>query len=555
MAHVTGDTVFIGPERFTPARLAEWNNLKPELFGTTTVTVQGPNGLVPHTVGDMRYTVDGGKPGVRLVAVKDSDAAANAAMDALIRKEAGLGPNDELFTLITYIHPEEHTKSLMEAGSSLLGEMNSTHMGAYRGAGRTTNSPENYHGFSWRVEGYPANVQLMTMDGVDNATFFKNLSQVDTVLNKGVLFPSDYKNDPFLTTDLNTTFMFFRDWVFEKPYLASNEWNTYCAEHKTIVSNIGANLPNNEAAFKKVYGDVEGALLFAAYKKKFKEITGGELVETNFTPLWEKTGLTAAQVRPWKDVEEYKAYQKARFDGSLKAGTYTGFKPAASGEGMVWRPETTADLVKNFVETYASFRDVGALASSAAIMGFKDVVKDRMGITDETFMANAAPILTKLLVAEAMARAPAEPAKFQEWAKMTTGGLYVAFGGNVADLAPGGTPKPQLLGLAQQLMTAAMADQRTIMGGFAVPAGKRNDAAYAWLRGAIKEDLQRAREVMVTDPSKTQMYSPPAVVNRVINGMVETNPHVHFRTIATAVDANDTVSGQAASTPATPTTP
>ena len=114
-------------------------------------------------------------------------------------------------------------------------EGGSTHLGAYIGGGRTTNSPENYHDSSWKVKGYPANVQMILLQGVPQGELNKNMLAADTVLNKGVKFPSDYKNDVLKTADLNTTLHFYRDWIKDEPYLKNDpQWATYCAEHKTI---------------------------------------------------------------------------------------------------------------------------------------------------------------------------------------------------------------------------------------------------------------------------------------------------------------------------------
>lgn len=212
VVHFKGPTTYIGPTRLSAQALAGLKGLKEENFNTTTVNVMGADGQPKaHRVRDAQYDVGDGKVGVRLVSVQDNNPAANAEMDKLVRAELGLTANDPIWALIAYVHPEEHTKSLSEAGSSLMTEMQSTHLGAYIGEGKTTNSPETYHSKTWNVGGYPANVQVMTLDGVPNGTLMRNMMNADSVLNKGVQFPNDYKNDPFLTTDLNTTLMFYRD--------------------------------------------------------------------------------------------------------------------------------------------------------------------------------------------------------------------------------------------------------------------------------------------------------------------------------------------------------
>jgi hypothetical protein len=69
--------------------------------------------------------------------------------------------------------------------------------------------------------------------------------------------------------------------------------------------------------------------------------------------------------------------------------------------------------------------------------------------------------------------------------------------------------------------------------------GKRNDYANGWMRKNIQDELAAARSQMVSDPGKTEYYSPPAVTNRVVNGIVDSNRHVKIRVVATAVDASE----------------
>jgi hypothetical protein len=206
---------------------------------------------------------------------------------------------------------------------------------------------------------------------------------------------------------------------------------------------------------------------------------------------------------------------------------------------MAWKPETTADLVKNFMETYANFKDVGGYASAATIMGFKDVIGPRMGIDDKTYFQTAAPILNKIMVAEALARAPGDAAGLAAWTEKATASLYVAIGGKPGDFGPGATIDAARMGLAKMCMQGVASAGPQITQMATQPADKRVDLAYGWMRGAIQTDLDRARAVAVSDPSKTEMYSPPAVTNRVANGLVESSKFVSIKVIATAVDASE----------------
>lgn len=538
--HAKGPATFEGAKISAAALSGSFGGVSAENFGSTTVKLPGGKEIV---VRDMQYDLGGGKVGMRLVPVKDNDAGASKAMDELLRKEMKLGPNDPIFSLVAYVHPEKHTGSIKEMGDTMLKtEMGNTHLGAYVGGGKTTNSPENYHGKTWEVKGYPANVQVISMAGTSQATLNKNLLAADSVLNAGVKFPPDYKNDPFRTVDVNTTLMFYRDWLKGESYLKDDpSWATYCAEHKTIVTNIGLNVPHNEAAFKEIFGADEGGKLWGTFKEKFKAANGREFTaadETSFEPLWKKEGLKPEQIRP-PTKAQYDAYQAARFDGSLKSGRYSGYEPLPIGRSMAWKPESTADLVKNFAETYAPFKEVGGVVSCASILAFKPVVQERMGMGDEEFMKLAKPLLQEIMAAEAIARAPTDAAKLPEWTQKTTATLYVGLGGKPEDFAPGGTVNPQLMGLAKELMGKVPNGLAQLPRVATMDAGKRNDYANGWMRKNIQDELEAARGAMVSDPKKTEFYSPPAITNRVANGIVDSNRFVNIKVVATAVDASE----------------
>ena len=542
--HFQGPVTFEGATLKASALTGAYRGVDPKKFGTTDVKLPQMDGSTKTVnVRDMHYDLGNGKVGMNIIPVKDNDVAGNKTMDDFLRKKMDLQPGEPIYTMVAYIHPEEHSGDLKQLGTEMVKtEMGATHLGAYLGGGRTTNSPENYHQSSWGVKGYPANVQMISLAGVKQGELNKNMLAADTVLNKGVKFPPDYKNDVMKTVDLNTTLQFYRDWIKDEPYLKTDpQWATYCAEHKTIAANVGLNVPHNVESFKEIFGAAEGAQLFDKFKEKFKAANLREFTtadETHFEPLWKKEGLTAKQIRPLS-LAEHDGYQAARFSGAVANGTYTGPVPLPPGKGMAWRPEATSDLVKNFMETYASFKDVGGYASAATILGFKDIIGPRMGIDDKAYIGTAMPILNKIMVAEAMARAPGDPAALAKWTEQAAAGLYLAFGGKPADLAAGGTVDPAKMGLAKMCLQGVGAAGPQIAQMAAQPAEKRNDLAYGWMRGAVEADLEKARLVAVSDPSKTEMYSPPAITHRVASGIQPGNPFVSIKVIATAVDASE----------------
>lgn len=144
--HRPGASTFEGA-RFNTTALAALNGLKAENYGTTTVQLPQPDGSTKSfTVRDMQYDLGGGKFGARFFTVKDHDPASSATLDGFIRKESGLEPGEPVFTLIAYVHPEEHLATLRSAATQMVKtEMGNTHLGAYIGEGKTTNSPFSYH--------------------------------------------------------------------------------------------------------------------------------------------------------------------------------------------------------------------------------------------------------------------------------------------------------------------------------------------------------------------------------------------------------------------------
>ncbi|MBI5542479.1 MAG: hypothetical protein HY901_01210 [Deltaproteobacteria bacterium] len=543
-----------GPATFTGAKFkpellsGKFENLDPNKLGTTDVLFPQRDGTTKAVnVRDYHYELpeQPGKVGMHLIPV-DNNAEGSAQMDGYLRKQMGLQPNEPIYALIAYIHPEGHSGSLKDlAGSKLKTEMGITHMGAYVGGGVTSNAPESYHSRSWGVEnGYPCTAYQVSLDGVPQAELNKNFRLVDSAQNRQVEFPDDYKNDRLATYNLNSSLMFYRDWIKNEGYLKTeNSWATYCAEHKTNVTNVGINLPHNEASFKEVFGEQEGADLWKSFTEKtYPETHNGEAwkpeFETHFEPLWKQNGLTAAQVRPFTKAE-YDGYEKARFDGSLANGTYTGPKPLAPGVGMAWTPQSTADLVKNFVETYASFNKAGGFASAATVMSFVDTVKGRMGVDAKGFSEVATPILQKMMVAEAISRGVSSPEVLEGFAKEATGTLYVAFGGKAEDLGPGGTINENLMSLAKSSTATLGSSAGNIFQLAQGSDAARKATATNWLHDAIGSDLEKARNTAVSDASKVEFYSPPAVLERVINGMVPADKHVHIRALATAVSVQD----------------
>lgn len=509
-AHFKGTFSMEGPYTIKSSALTDkYRGVKIGNFGTTDV--QLPTGG-SNNVRDMHYKLEDGKVGLRPIPVSDTGKVTapdgtqvdgNVVMDDFLREKMGLGKSDPIFAFIAYLHPEEHNGTLSQLAKEMVKtEGGQTHLGAYIGKGATRNSPETYHNKVWGNAGYPATVQILSMKDTSQKTLNQNAVNALEILNKGVVFPSDYKNDVYKTVNLKETLSFYKGWIEDEARLRNDPaWATYCAEHQTIVANIALNVPHNEAAFQKIWGATEGAELFAKAKAKYRAATGKELKETDFEPLYEKDGIADPK------------------------------NEAAIGKGLAWAPQTTADIVLNFTETYASWPDVGAPASAAMVLGFKDTVKERMGIDDATYMNLALPLINKMVMSEALTQ-DFRTVPFEAYAQKKTAELYVAVGGKPTDFAPGGTIDPQLLGLAKAMTTGLVGQAPRIVAN----SGLCKEEAWAWMRKAIAPELAAARATAVSDPSKVQFNSPPAVTHRVASGMHPSNPNISITEVATAMD-------------------
>jgi hypothetical protein len=547
-----GGEFTLDPEKTTDL----YKGVPADRFGSTQVMLPDgdPNSptygqlVVANTVRDLHYALErdsrgvAKKVGLHPIPVSEPhfDLAPGAEIDASkpgshlmdrhLRKVMNLGPNDPIFATIAYLHPENHSGDIKQlATEALKTEQGQTHLGMYLGGGFTRNSPETYHSKGWKIGGYPATVQIISMQGTDQATLNQNGHIAAGILNDDVQFPSDYKNDVYQTVTLGRTLAFYRGWLEDDAKLKSDDaWKTYCAEHATIVINIMLNVPHNQASFTEIWG-TDGAALFALAKQKYKTSTGKELVETSFEPLWKKDGITNPAAFGASDVVDTKDI----------------------GPGLAWPPQHNADLVRNFLEVYASWPNVGAPASAAALFGFKETIVKRMLNTEQdpaavkaeaealstSFNAIAIPTIAKMFVYEAMTKKPEElPAHF----KRSAGVLYVAIGGKVADLAPGATPDPARMGLVKVIMASVEQNRAKIVARSI--KGTSVAQAYYWFKRSIDADLRRARKIDVSNPDKVVRYnSPPAVTHRVASRLHPINKHVKIEEVATAFDAKELI--------------
>lgn len=560
--HDRGPSSYPGAYRITDAALKTYGITR-EFFGTTQVTNAGGS---KFRVKDYQYLLGDGTVGMTFLPISDTGVSTcpdgtvvygSTLVDALLRTEMNLGAQDPIYALAYYIHPELNHGTVPDFAKTDKIELGITHVGAYLGNGRTSNAPELYHNRRWSVSddtgndfGYPANLVIIGLQGTDQAVLNRNLNIVDDILNCGVRFPMEYKDSQFRMAELNTALMFYRDWVLQAHYLRTDKsWFTYCAAHKTLVTTIALNLPHNLDAFKEVYGAADGAEFFAQFCQYHMEIFGVPFspdLQTRFVPLWKQQGLTRAQIRPFT-IAEYSAWDAARLAGKL--GSYGGFKPLPSGVGMPWGPQMTADLVNDFVQTYADFIDAGAIAFSATVFGLAAPVCTRAKIPLWQYLLEALPMVQQAMRAHASVFAPSIPGSIctdSAYYKGVFAALFTALGGKpgaeaALDAQSGGlwdkilstikgTVEPEVLTWAA--LELVRRDWNAIMNAGQLPL----DTGYDNFMAAIQAEFQQARDLLVSDPSGIQFNAPPAIVHMIVTGMYRASPQVSVRTIATVMN-------------------
>lgn len=498
LVHTAHESFSDGPYRVTDRALRDVYKGAPRdrFFGYELITPTGDT----HFVRDLHYDLGDGRAGYFPIPVSDYETvpAPNgkqvpgyAVLDGLVRAESHLGPRDPVFALLAFNHPEMYRGTLKQAGTEhLRSEMGQTHLGAYVGYGETRHSPENYHEMRFGVRGYPATVQLVSLDGVPQATLNRNIHNALTILNAGVKFPGDYKNDPFRAVDLATTLRFYRDWILEEDYLRTDhDQFTYCAEHMTIMLNVALNVPHNEYAFREIWGDREGRKLFKRVRARYRFITGEDLPETYFEPLWKKEKIE----KPTKVTEV--------------------------GRSLAWAPQSTSDLMVNFLETYASPVDVGPVLTFAAMMGFKELLEQRTGITDEQYLHLAIPAANRMFIADALTKDLSNPAELEAYILRKQAELAAVLGRD---------------DLGAKLLAGVKLNADEILRC----SGLDKETAWAWLRTVLSYQLEKQRRVPV-QPGKVQWYSTPAITHRIALGMHPKNRFVEIREVATIFDSTE----------------
>lgn len=584
--HFRGASTYNSPYALTDQALKNYG-VSRELFGSTTVQVSGS---VQFNVKDYQYVIakdENGNPtevGMYFIPVSDNSSVTDnngnivscgQLIDDLIRTKSGLGPNDDIYALISYMHPEINQGTIAQLSATEKSVLGFTHMGAYLGNGVTSNSPVAYHnhrfGCAWggvinTNYGYPCNVHIVSLNGVDQNVLNRNCQLVDLLVSHGLEFPGNYQDSIFRPEFINAALMYYRDWLMQEDYLMTDtSWYFYCAANKLTVLNIALNLPHNEKAFQEVYGATEGSALWTQFLNRYTNATGFDFyyypgMETDFVPLWKQEGLQPSDIIPFT-IEQYNEYDKYRRKGTI----YNGPMPVMPPKAVVCAAQETADIINEFIQIYADPYDAGPLSTVAVLWGFMTPVTQRMGISETEYLYYTLKLFQLLVYSNARANAAIVPAKNwseSQWFWTTYQMLITIFGGTATATnnvsAQQNTSTVDAL-VAQDLQINSVVAQTTsdqqpnapmlavfsllnvitqwdaIMQGGVISAAD----AYVEFMQAAQAPFNEAKGVVVTKRNKIQYNILPAAFNVISNGLYGKNDLVNIETICTAVDVSE----------------
>ena len=398
------------------------NNSNPQNYGIFTIDLGNDQKVV---VPDLLYPVGNNRMGTRVLPVVDEDLDGSIAVDKLLN-EIMYGNADaqkEIFSVILYNHPEIYASPFEKLNDALRTEMGITHAGAYIGGGRTRNAPVDYNDRMWEVAGYPAHIYAVSLKGENQEVINNNILVSLRILNGhngGPVFPKDYKFDYFRTFNLKEVLDFYRAWIDPEfiradvnqalgfppnyPYIKLLKehagFKTYCNEHITIAINLGLNLVHTRQGYIDIWGEKVGSDLFKKAQTIFKEVTQKEAqAEAKIFNLMSEEEISQIEGKeiPFELLENFSRPLWKRRIGVAILPLYNNQKIENFSLALAWKPETTADIMADFIRLYANFTKVTVVRSSFAILSFAKEIYKRLGILPDEFNNLAMQFIEKMI--------------------------------------------------------------------------------------------------------------------------------------------------------------
>lgn len=508
-----------------------------ERFGT--IDIRGPHGAA-YNVADLRYPLPSGALGMRLVPAFDApqpgmeDPGGWSDLDAVLRCIMGLAPGDPLYAIISYIHPEEHSAQMGVLPHTSKLTAGHRHVGAYVGQGRTTHALAR--GSRWRrkdaghmglnVDRHPANIQVLSLQGADQATLNRNLSIVDEIVSGLGRVRNVTDNLDCRAVDVATALQYYRDLLRGADYLEDMGWYVNCSAQKAVIVNVGLNLPHDESSFREVFGP-DGAELWQTLLARYEQVTGSGLPRgsTSFVPLWKLAGLPVDQVRPMT-AREYHAYHAACEEARLD--DFPGRRPPPTNAGLAWPLETLPDLLSHFLDTYIGTDPADGLAAAGEAILLRQVLSERLGYPEREYLDSIVPVVGLLLAREAAA-APAPDGALQHLTKAR--GRLLEWLAEADVLAPAQEQSGDMGVLAERCGQQALAEFTA--------ASRDNVSAGEHLERRLEEELVNMRDRMAPPGGRRGFFASPGIFHQLAAGIHPASPFIAITTACTVMDAED----------------
>lgn len=354
----------------------------------------------------------------------------------------------QIYAFVTHNTSYDNYYDDMEQLAHVKVQTSSHHVSNYYGANQNSrrgmlygNAPDN-------------NVFIAAMKGVPQDSFNTNAALWAKLYYQnpeGYQFASDYEFDWLVGSTLEETLAFATGWVdrkwvrkdlnkkivdtiarLQKPNSRFDANSTYydmlrqrrelalyCFEGVANMLYVAMNIPLTRDYFKRIWGDVRGNEMFDATNGRFQEIMRAELGTPAMTPDQKSefslegprsrfapalAGMKALWDRDLSNSSQFTAANPLFPDRDVD-GNVVGYAANATrdqemrkvGLSLPWAPETTSEILRDFIVMYAPFHKVGAARSARFIIGFQEDILRRTGIEKSVFEAYSSKIIKRIL--------------------------------------------------------------------------------------------------------------------------------------------------------------
>ncbi len=427
------------------------------LFTTTFHMVNPDGSSQDAWIPDLLYKVKAGEGvqnlGLRLIPVSYSiqGAAGSVQIDRFLKSIFSRNPDEvgQYYSIVAHTEAGKDYYDDAKAMVAAKGEFSVFHSSTNYG-----NNQYSRRGFS--ASGNPKNIFAVSLKGTPqvalnaNARIWSKLYYQNPVDH--YQFAEDYHQDPVTNVNLEEVLAFATGWidhdwvrrdlnakvmaaiasqqnnpkVFNKDtsyyYLLQNEpmFYLYCFEGVVHTLNMALNIPLTEEYFKKIWGTEWGTKMFGMVNERWRTIQVDDGVPaenvqnlndpalktllSQVKPLWESDLSNSSRFN-----ESHPLFLSRAADGSAQKTTFTDTgvrlenptdadakldtEAKELGRSLAVTPQTTGDILKDFIAIYAPFHKVGAVRSAAMMLGFKDTVVKRTGIDAQKFYDIAGKVI------------------------------------------------------------------------------------------------------------------------------------------------------------------